>query len=87
MTISRKAFFFKEATLTGSFVTVPLGMVSTNLRFVAVSTAAAEFSFNGTDTDGKVDTNDKVATFDGVACDRVFVKGTGVLRIYAWTKN
>ena len=91
MTTINKYFAKKEQTATGSWAAVDMGFVAKNVRFILKSGAGPLYiKFENMDTDVEdvlLDSDNKREEFLNYGCKKVFIKGTGDVRIYSWSNN
>ena len=85
MPVSKKKFF-KQFTVTTAFVPADFGFPSTGIIIVNTSGNVIDFSFDGTNVDGKLIAN-QVLAFYGREEGQISVKsaaGSEVVNVFAW---
>lgn len=93
MTVNRTGLFYKEITLAAGYTAANIiDFVSqhNHLKIMMSNTVAdkCEFVLNGEDVGGsKVDgkiLEGETQTFEGLALDKIAIRGTGTARVWAW---
>ena len=83
----QKCYHYESKVTTASdWEAIDLGFASKNLR-LALVTGTVNFSIDGTTTGGLLDSNDPLIVLSGLILSRIWVKGSGTVRVYAWTNN
>ena len=75
-------WFYKKQTLTANFVELSLDGSVNNLKFVA--SATCQISFDGKNEMGEIELAEGPLDFLGVNKGRVWVKGSGTVKVYGW---
>ena len=93
MSVTKSNIFYKSVAAGSSWNSFDMGQAMNNVRLVVESGADVDFAFdidpqgeNGA-THGKVDDTDNKITFNGFGARKVFIKGSGNVRIYGWKSN
>ena len=90
MSVDSKKLFFKEFTLAAQYTAaniVEFLAQHTHLKLIQTG-GDAEFSFSGVSpggakVEGKILDEEEI-NFNSLATERIAVKGTGTLRVWAW---
>lgn len=90
MSAQRSQFFYQEVSLTADYGANDFELKFTSrhvkMKLSNGGSDECEFSLIG-DRDTKVDgklLDGESETFDGLECDKIAVRGTGTLRLWAW---
>ena len=92
MSVTKSNIFYKPYSATANWASFDMGQVMNNVRLVAASGADIDFAF---DIDpqtsgvlhGKLDDTDNEIVLNNIGTRKIFIKGSGDVRIYGWKSN
>ena len=88
-----KGFGYVEQEATSSYVVVPLGLMGNNLKIIGLEGADLTFRFDNNvdrpvdECDGEIDDDVRELNFTNLNVSKIYIKGTGSVRVYCWKSS